>query len=255
MFYVYLSYEKKHVGLYSMMMHIMLFLVCFGGVSLIYVMSDIHGCYRQFKQALELIGFSNEDTLYVLGDVIDRGPSSIELLNYMMMFDNIIPLIGNHEVMAMSLLPKLCTEITEDNYDSTLTENDLYSLEHWMNDGGDATLTQFQKLERDEMEMILDYLNEFSLIEEVKVNDKNYVLVHAGLLRNDLRLDLLRVEECVFASTPLILANRTIVCGHTPTSSGCIEFSQGQIHIDCGCVFNGQLGVLCLDTLQTFYVN
>ena len=50
-------------------------------------------------------------------------------------------------------------------------------------------------LERDEMEMILDYLNEFSLIEEVKVNDKNYVLVHAGLLRNDLRLDLLRVEE------------------------------------------------------------
>mgnify|MGYP002514317862 CR=1 FL=1 len=111
------------------------------------------------------------------------------------------------------------------------------------------------KLERDEMEMILDYLNEFSLIEEVKVNDKNYVLVHAGLLRNDLRLDLLRVEECVFASTPLTLANRTIVCGHTPTSSGCIEFSQGQIHIDCGCVFNGQLGVLCLDTLQTFYVN
>ena len=38
-----------------MMMHIMLFLVCFGGVSLIYVMSDIHGCYRQFKQALELM--------------------------------------------------------------------------------------------------------------------------------------------------------------------------------------------------------
>ncbi len=222
---------------------------------MIYVMSDIHGCYQQFKKALELIDFSAKDTLYVLGDVIDRGPSSIELLNYMMMFDNIIPLIGNHEVMAMSLLPKLCTEITEDNFDSTLTLDDMYSFEHWMHDGGHMTLSQFQKLEREEMEMILDYLNEFSLIEEVKINDKNYVLVHAGLLRNDLRLDQLRIEDCLFASTPLTLMGKTIVCGHTPTASERIEFSKGQIHIDCGCVFGGQLGVLCLDTLQTFYVN
>lgn len=229
-------------------------LLCSGGVSVIYVMSDIHGCFYQFKQALELIQFSSKDTLYVLGDVIDRGPASIELLNYMMMSDNIIPLIGNHEVMAMTLLPKLCTEITEENYDSTLTEDDLLSLDHWTQDGGHATLTQFQKLEREQMEMILDYLDEFSLIEEVRVKDKNYVLVHAGLLRNDLSLTQLRIEECVFVSTPVTLENRIIVCGHTPTSTGSIEFEPGQIHIDCGCVFGGQLGVLCLDTLETFYV-
>ncbi len=221
---------------------------------MIYVMSDVHGCFKQFKQALELIHFSAEDTLYVLGDVIDRGPSSVELLQYMMMFDNIIPLIGNHEVMAMSLLPKLCKEITEENYASTLTEDDLYSLEHWMHDGGYTTLEEFQKLERWDMEMILDYLNDFSLIEHVKVHDKSYVLVHAGLLHHDVTIDQLRVEDCVFVSTPLTFEDKILVCGHTPTSSGQIEFVKGQIHIDCGCVFGEQLGVLCLDTLQTFYV-
>ena len=221
---------------------------------MIYVMSDLHGCFKPFKKALDLIRFSENDLLYVLGDVIDRGSESIELLNYMMMFDNIIPLIGNHEVMAMSLLPKLCTEITEDNYDSILTEDDLISLEHWMHDGGHATLEQFQKLDRFEMEMILDYLNDFSLIEEVNVNNQDYILVHAGLMHTDVRTDQLRVEECVFASTPLTFKDKILVCGHTPTESGFIEFGKGQIHIDCGCVFGGQLGVLCLDTLETFYV-
>lgn len=221
---------------------------------MIYVMSDLHGCFKQFKRALDLIQFSENDLLYVLGDVIDRGPESIELLNYMMMFDNIIPLIGNHEVMAMSLLPKLCTEITENNYDSTLTEDDMISLEHWMHDGGHTTLEQFQKLERWEMEMILEYLDEFSLIEEVKVNHQTYVLVHAGLLQKVDCIDQLRVEDCVFASTSVTLENKMIVCGHTPTSSEVIEFDNGQIHIDCGCVFGGQLGILCLNTLETFHV-
>lgn len=221
---------------------------------MIYVMSDIHGCYHEFKQALQLIEFSQNDTLYVLGDVIDRGAHSIELLNEMMMYDNIIPLIGNHEVMAMSLLRKLCTEITESNYDSTLTDDDLISLEHWMHDGGHTTLEQFQKLEHWEMEMILDYLDEFRLVEEVSVNGISYVLMHAGLISDDLDMDVLRVEHCVFASTPYTIKDKVLICGHTPTSSGSIEFLNGQIQLDCGCVFGGRLGVLCLNTLQTFYV-
>jgi serine/threonine protein phosphatase 1 len=40
-----------------------------------YVIADIHGCYEQYKALLEKINFSASDTLYVLGDVIDRGPN------------------------------------------------------------------------------------------------------------------------------------------------------------------------------------
>lgn len=46
-----------------------------------YVMSDIHGCYREYREMLEKIVFSDADTLYILGDVVDRGPQVAELLN------------------------------------------------------------------------------------------------------------------------------------------------------------------------------
>ena len=62
-----------------------------------YVMSDLHGCYEEYLELLRKIRFSDEDVLYVLGDVIDRGPETVTLLQDMMMRSNVIPLIGNHE--------------------------------------------------------------------------------------------------------------------------------------------------------------
>ena len=82
---------------------------------MIYVMSDIHGCYDAYLEALKKIDFKDEDTLYILGDVIDRGKQSIELLQDMMCRNNVYPLIGNHEYMALTVLNKLCVEITEEN--------------------------------------------------------------------------------------------------------------------------------------------
>lgn len=38
---------------------------------MIYCISDIHGQYKQYKKMLECIDLKEEDTLYVLGDVID----------------------------------------------------------------------------------------------------------------------------------------------------------------------------------------
>ena len=43
-------------------------------------MSDLHGCYYKYIKMLEKINFSNNDTLYILGDIFDRGPDGIEPL-------------------------------------------------------------------------------------------------------------------------------------------------------------------------------
>ena len=51
---------------------------------MIYVMSDIHGNKRRFESILEQISLREEDTLYILGDVIDRHPDGIELLQRIM---------------------------------------------------------------------------------------------------------------------------------------------------------------------------
>ena len=40
---------------------------------MIYAVSDLHGCYDKYRNMLEKIHFSETDTLYILGDVVDRG--------------------------------------------------------------------------------------------------------------------------------------------------------------------------------------
>ena len=69
-----------------------------------YCVSDIHGELDKFTQMLELIRFSDEDHLYVLGDVIDRGPLGVDLLRIIMDASNMTMLLGNHEQMCLSTL-------------------------------------------------------------------------------------------------------------------------------------------------------
>lgn len=64
-----------------------------------YVMSDIHGCYDGFIKLLELINFTDEDKMYILGNVIDRGPSSLNIVDYIMIRKNVTLILGNHEKM------------------------------------------------------------------------------------------------------------------------------------------------------------
>mgnify|MGYP004671963733 FL=1 len=66
-----------------------------------YVMSDIHGCYEEFIEMLELINFKNEDDLYILGDILDRGENPIKILQYIKNKSNIHMLLGNHEDMML----------------------------------------------------------------------------------------------------------------------------------------------------------
>ena len=56
---------------------------------MIYVMSDIHGRKDRFEDILEQINLRQNDLLYILGDVIDRNPSGVSLLRYIMSQANI----------------------------------------------------------------------------------------------------------------------------------------------------------------------
>ena len=62
-----------------------------------YVISDIHGEYELFMKMLEKIKFQDTDTLYILGDILDRGPNPIRVLRKLMEMPNVIPIVGNHE--------------------------------------------------------------------------------------------------------------------------------------------------------------
>ena len=72
-----------------------------------YVISDIHGQYKTYKRMLRAIDLKPEDTLYVLGDVIDRGPDGIKILCDMMKRSNVRMFMGNHELLMLDALKNL----------------------------------------------------------------------------------------------------------------------------------------------------
>ena len=63
-----------------------------------YVMSDIHGEYEQFVELLGKINLKDEDTLYVLGDILDRGPHPIKVMRKLMEMPNAVCLVTNWSV-------------------------------------------------------------------------------------------------------------------------------------------------------------
>lgn len=64
---------------------------------MIYAISDIHGCWDKYRKLLKKINFGLDDTLYVLGDVIDRGPDGFKIMLDMARRPNVVNLMGNHE--------------------------------------------------------------------------------------------------------------------------------------------------------------
>lgn len=232
---------------------------------MIYVMSDIHGCKDEYFEALRQINLKEEDTLYVLGDVVDRGQDGIAILQDMMMRANVIPLIGNHDYMALLMLRKLNVTITEENAEKHLTTDDMTSYINWLSDGGTPTVEAFRSLKEDEKEDILEYLEEFSLYEEVSIGKRKYLLVHAGLepFVPGKPIDEYQLHEMIFEApdySKVYFSDKYLVTGHRPTlllegeEKGKILCKNNHIAIDCGCVFGGKLAVMCLDDGRQWYI-
>ena len=230
---------------------------------MIYVMSDIHGMYDKYMEMLELIHFNDNDVLYILGDVIDRGSEPVKILLDMMSRKNVYPLLGNHEYMAIQCLEWLSKEITEENLRGVDADK-LNKLSDWMNNGGYATIKAFKALTPEQREAIIDYIYEFTLVEEVSVNGMDFVLTHAGIKGFDKNRDLdsYDVEDYVWERPDLevpYFEDKFTIIGHTPTLAitgepEIIVYNKF-VDIDCGACFNGgKLACLCLDTLQEFYV-
>ncbi len=229
-----------------------------------YVMSDIHGEYKKYLKMLEEIDFCDEDTLFVLGDVVDRGAKPMKVLQDMMSRANVYPLMGNHDLVALSVLPKINAELSKGN---EIFSNELSEIiKVWYEDGGLSTIAGFCDLDDDERADIIDYLGEFSLYEVVDIEDKTFVMVHAGLgnYRPDKKLREYTQDELLFTRPEPSRQyfddeSVYVVMGHTPTVfiNGKTEiYKNGRnFFIDCGaCSPKGKLACLCLETFEEFYV-
>lgn len=232
-----------------------------------YIISDIHGCYNEYKALLEKINFSEADELYVLGDAMDRGPEPIKVIQDLMNRPNVTYIIGNHDYIMLHLMKKLVVEITAENYKNHLSEDDLMDYSMWLGDGGDVTAGQFAALSREEQLDILDYLEESMVYEVLEEKDKRYVLVHAGIneFEEDKDLDDYHFTDFIFHRADYSKryfqdSNTYLVTGHTPTvhiredKKPLVYEGNGHVALDCGCVFGGCLVAYCVETGEVFYV-
>ena len=100
-----------------------------------YVMSDLHGNYEAYINMLKKIDLKDSDMLYILGDVLDRGPHPIKIILDLMRRPNVEVIAGNHCVMACECFSFLLQEITEEfvaNMDEEMMETSQLAAE-WGN--------------------------------------------------------------------------------------------------------------------------
>lgn len=215
---------------------------------MIYCISDIHGCFEEFTELLSKIKFKDSDTLYILGDIIDRGDKIFECTELVKNAHNIKFVRGNHEQMMI------------DYYQN--------GESRWDRNGGPYTREQAARYFNNEQALnnFILYLDSLPLYEILEnINGNNFFLSHAGLdssksIENQNPNDLLWSREKFYLNKGL--EGYLCIFGHTPTSH--IDFSEkgvwkdkyfnDKINIDCGCVYGGSLCAICLEDLSVNYV-
>ncbi|MBQ8140715.1 MAG: metallophosphoesterase [Clostridia bacterium] len=224
-----------------------------------YVISDIHGNYEKFKELTQKINFTDNDVMYVLGDIVDYGEDPIGLICDLSMRYNVLPILGERDYAALEMLTELDKILAGESPDGA----NLARMAEWMNDGGKNTIEGFKALDADMREGVLDYLSDMALYEELEVAGKRYLLVHAGIADFDPAVSLDEYMPEDFISSPIGTDEKyfdgvTVIAGHVPTSelggNGRIVYGEYSIHIDCGAAYGSSLGCLRLEDGEEFYV-
>lgn len=228
-----------------------------------YVISDLHGYpIEKLKELLKKANFSENDRLYILGDVIDRnGDGGIGVLQWLIKQPNAELIMGNHEVMLLA-----CDFIFENITDAFLEDFDEKKnklLINYLFNGGGVTLRYLAKLDVEARCKIVDYLRSCPLYKEISINGEKYILVHAGLdnFSPDKKISDYSANELIWAEPELndeYYDNIHTVFGHTPTYlfdekyNGKIVKTRTWTCIDCGAASGNEPVLFCLDDKKEY---
>ena len=244
-----------------------------------YAISDIHGCYDEFRAVLRLAHFSVADELYILGDLIDRGPQIDRCVEWLVESganqpgSNVHFIMGNHEEMAEWAFRGAwsCFELDEVN------------LPPWEINGGTATVAQLRSLDAKTVNAFQRIVARAPKAATVRINGELVLLCHAGIRPAEPESEegewlIQAAEDLMWIGAQWYGAEEQppfhVVSGHTPVIGlchhanlpGCPDSVRAEgakaraMHwgfkhdIDCGCVFGGNMGLVRLDDWQAFYV-
>jgi serine/threonine protein phosphatase 1 len=168
---------------------------------------DIHGCAAALAELLKWIDPDPEDTLVFLGDYVDRGPDSKDVIEQVLALEDrcrVVPLLGNHEEMLLSAF------------------EDLGEQAFWLCNGGATTLTSYGADAQlaDVPDSHLDFLRQCLEYHETDT----HLFLHANYVENkpvDSQDMYARRWESLHARTPgPHCSGKTVIVGHSAQRSG-----------------------------------
>lgn len=190
---------------------------------------DIHGCDVALSTLLEGIRLTPEDTVILLGDLIDRGPQSRTVIDRAIHLQQEVALIGicgNHEEMLLQSLDRGSPRMM------------------WVGSGAIATLDSYGGSLSDIPETHIQFLKSLRDYWQTE----SHIFVHANVEPETameeqpsawLRWDKFTGTEARHVS------GKTVICGHTGQSSGVPAFCDGYVCIDTKACSG--LWLTCLD--------
>lgn len=188
------------------------------------VIGDVHGHYEGLMTLLSAIAPTSDDQLYFLGDLIDRGPQSAQVVNFVK--DNNYPcLLGNHEQMLLNILSNGGVPTP--------------TMQAWLYGGGQATVASYQ-----EATIPQDHLDWFKAL-PTYLDLGNVWLTHAGVdpslpLAEQTSEQFCWIREEFHSIEQPYFPDKLIIIGHTITftlpgvSPGYLAQGRGWLDIDTG---------------------
>lgn len=216
-----------------------------------YVVGDIHGCADELRCLIDQLPLTGGDQLVFLGDYIDRGPASMEVVSFLLSlsqkFDRVefIFLKGNHEDMLLSYL----------GLDGS--HGEMFIL-----NGGKATLASYgmsaeKMTRRDALQVIpADHLQFYQALKKYCIMD-TFLCVHAGI-NPEKTLAEQTNEDFFWIRNKFIYSSHrlpyTVVFGHTPRDAVLYDLPY-KIGLDTGLVYGNMLTCLELDEKVQFQIS
>ncbi len=132
----------------------------------IYVLSDVHGRLAALDRLLSRLSLGEDDWLYVLGDMVDRGANPAGVMRLVHSLDRTTTLMGNHEQLMLDALVRGREDLDWFN---------------WSINGCETTVATLNALPTEEMTSLLEWALELPLYAHAQVGERPYLLVHAGI--------------------------------------------------------------------------
>ena len=206
----------------------------------IFVVGDIHGCFDKLCALMDKIPINfKRDQLIFIGDYIDRGSDSVEVVDYLIDLKKRVPgiifLKGNHEDML-------------ENY---LDGSDRFT---YLLNGGQRTLDEYLKRSNDPGKYPVPSAHlEFFKSLHLYYQTDDYIFVHAGLrkkvpLKSQKKVDLLWIrDEFIYTDFNF---GKHVIFGHTPFKEPVVQTNK--IGIDTGAVYGNRLTCVQLPEIIFF---